>query len=73
MSAKTANDNHIITPAFNHVVEANILLSGIGFESSGLGAAHAIHNGLTALERLTVYIMAKRSRSGFWHLAPYRQ
>ncbi|MCK9628803.1 MAG: glycerol dehydrogenase [Bacteroidales bacterium] len=51
MSAKTANDNHIITPAFNHVVEANILLSGIGFESSGLGAAHAIHNGLTALEQ----------------------
>ena len=24
-------------------------MSGIGFESGGLGAAHAIHNGLTAL------------------------
>ena len=31
-------------------MEANILLSGIGFESSGLAAAHSIHNGLTALE-----------------------
>jgi glycerol dehydrogenase len=29
-------------------VEANTLLSGLGFESSGLAAAHAIHNGLTA-------------------------
>jgi glycerol dehydrogenase len=29
-------------------VEANTLLSGLGFESSGLAAAHAVHNGLTA-------------------------
>ena len=51
ISAIIANENNIVTPAFNHIVEANILLSGIGFESSGLGAAHAIHNGLTALEQ----------------------
>ena len=30
------------------MVEANTLLSGLGFESSGLAAAHAVHNGLTA-------------------------
>ena len=35
--------------AFEHVVEANILLSGIGFESGGLGTAHAIQNGLSTL------------------------
>jgi glycerol dehydrogenase len=35
------------TPAFERVVEANTLLSGLGFESSGLAAAHSIHNGLT--------------------------
>jgi len=29
------------------LVEANTLLSGLGFESSGLAAAHAVHNGLT--------------------------
>ncbi|GJQ15945.1 hypothetical protein GpartN1_g7736.t1 [Galdieria partita] len=29
------------------VIEANTLLSGLGFESGGLAAAHAIHNGLT--------------------------
>jgi glycerol dehydrogenase len=36
------------TPALERLVEANTLLSGLGFESSGLAAAHAIHNGLTA-------------------------
>lgn len=49
-AAKLAAEKHSVTPAFNHIVEANILLSGIGFESSGLAAAHSIHNGLTALE-----------------------
>jgi glycerol dehydrogenase len=48
-NARTACELHIVTPALNHITEANILLSGIGFESSGLAAAHAIHNGLTAL------------------------
>jgi glycerol dehydrogenase len=38
-----------VTPAFEHIVEANILLSGVGFESGGLASAHSIHNGLTAL------------------------
>jgi glycerol dehydrogenase len=38
----------VVTPALERIVEANTLLSGLGFESSGLAAAHAIHNGLTA-------------------------
>jgi glycerol dehydrogenase len=48
-AARIACENRVITPALNHIIEANILLSGIGFESSGLAAAHSIHNGLTAL------------------------
>jgi glycerol dehydrogenase len=48
-AAKVANDEHIVTPALDRIVEANILLSGIGFESAGLAAAHSIHNGLTAV------------------------
>ncbi|SFE44716.1 glycerol 2-dehydrogenase (NAD+) [Lentibacillus persicus] len=39
-----------VTSALEAVVEANTLLSGLGFESGGLGAAHAIHNGFTALK-----------------------
>src|SRR5260370_5149740 len=37
-----------VTPSLERLVEANTLLSGLGFESSGLAGAHAIHNGLTA-------------------------
>jgi glycerol dehydrogenase-like iron-containing ADH family enzyme len=44
-----SNENHIVTPALDHIIAANILLSGIGFESAGLASAHSIHNGLTAL------------------------
>ena len=48
--AKAAASAGHITPALENVIEANILLSGLGFESGGLAAAHAIHNGLTILE-----------------------
>lgn len=41
---------NISTESFENIVEANTYLSGIGFESGGLAAAHAIHNGLTILE-----------------------
>ena len=46
--ALSACNANVVTPALERVVEANTLLSGIGFESAGLAAAHAIHNGLTA-------------------------
>jgi len=39
----------IKSEAVEAVIEANTLLSGIGFESGGLGSAHSIHNGLTVL------------------------
>ncbi|TBU76184.1 glycerol dehydrogenase [Phytopseudomonas daroniae] len=45
----------VVTPALEHVIEANTLLSGLGFESGGLAAAHAIHNGFTALEGTHAY------------------
>ncbi|MDQ7832204.1 MAG: glycerol dehydrogenase [Desulfovibrionaceae bacterium] len=48
-SALTACAAGVVTPALERAVEANTLLSGLGFESGGLGAAHSIHNGLTAL------------------------
>lgn len=48
--AKVASDSNVVTQALENIVETNILLSGLGFESGGLAAAHAIHNGLTVLE-----------------------
>lgn len=55
LAAKQACEAHIITPALEYITEANILLSGLGFESGGLAAAHSIHNGLTALEETHSY------------------
>ncbi|BCV19199.1 hypothetical protein ATOBIA_N14890 [Atopobiaceae bacterium P1] len=49
LKAKIALDAGANTSAVDHIVEANTLLSGIGFESCGLAGAHAIHNGLTLL------------------------
>jgi glycerol dehydrogenase len=64
LSAKIACQNHVVTPALNHVIEANILLSGIGFESSGLAAAHSIHNGLTALDETHAYYHGEKVAFG---------
>jgi glycerol dehydrogenase len=45
--AVTDVQNSTVTPAVDSVIEAIKLMSGIGFESGGLAAAHAIHNGFT--------------------------
>lgn len=45
-------ENKVATKAVEDVIEANIYLSGIGFESAGLAAAHAIHNGLTEIPEI---------------------
>ncbi|MFV8771493.1 glycerol dehydrogenase [Aerococcus urinaeequi] len=50
IKAFKAVEKQAVTPAVENVIEANTLLSGLGFESGGLAAAHAIHNGFTALE-----------------------
>lgn len=55
VTAKIAVERQLVTPAFERVVEANILLSGVGFESGGLASAHSIHNGLTALAETHQY------------------
>ena len=46
--AVQAVEVNAVTPALEHVVGANILLSGLGFESGGLYIAHSVHNGLTS-------------------------
>jgi glycerol dehydrogenase len=62
--AKLAAERQIITPALEHVVEANILLSGVGFESGGLASAHSIHNGLTVLEETHAYYHGEKVAFG---------
>lgn len=53
--AMTACAEGVVTPALERVVEANTLLSGLGFESGGLASCHAIHNGLTTQHETHAY------------------
>jgi glycerol dehydrogenase len=52
------------SPALEKVIEANTLLSGVGFESGGLAAAHAIHNGLTEAEATHAYYHGEKVAIG---------
>ncbi|MDD4190045.1 MAG: glycerol dehydrogenase [Mangrovibacterium sp.] len=63
-AAKIACENKVVTPALSHIVETNTLLSGIGFESSGLAAAHSVHNGLTALEETHAFYHGEKVAFG---------
>ena len=63
-TAKIACENKIVTPALNRIIETNILLSGIGFESSGLAAAHSIHNGLSAIKETHAYYHGEKVSFG---------
>jgi glycerol dehydrogenase len=50
LEARMDAENHVVTPALEKVIEANTLLSGLGWESGGLATAHTLGNGLTILE-----------------------
>ncbi len=62
--AKRAVEAHAVTPAMERIVEANTLLSGLGFESSGLAAAHSIHNGLTAMAETHSFLHGEKVAFG---------
>ena len=63
-AARIAAERGIITPALEHIVEANILLSGVGFESGGLASAHSIHNGFTVLEETHAFYHGEKVAFG---------
>jgi len=44
LQAMRAVEKHVVTPAVEKVIEANTLLSGLGFESCGVATAHMIAN-----------------------------
>ena len=50
VSAKKSCEANVVTEPLEKIIEANTLLSGLGFESGGIAAAHSIHNGFTVLE-----------------------
>lgn len=64
VKAKAASDQNVVTPALENIIEANILLSGLGFESGGLAGAHAIHDGLSILEGTHDYFHGEKVAFG---------
>ena len=49
VQAKEDNEKGIAGEALENIIEANTLLSGMGFESTGLGMCHAVANAFTLL------------------------
>ena len=49
VAAKLACDNNVVTEALENIIEANILLSGLGFENNATSGAHSINDGITIL------------------------
>lgn len=62
--ALEALDTGVVTEALENVIEANTLLSGLGFLNTGLSAAHGIHSGLTALECTHPYLHGEKVAFG---------
>jgi len=48
VEAKHAVEKNVVIPAVEKIIEANVLMSGLGFESGGLATAHMIGNILTS-------------------------
>ncbi|GAA0469505.1 MULTISPECIES: glycerol dehydrogenase [Tatumella] len=51
-AAMAAVTHHLTTPALEQIIEATIYLSGVGAESGGLAAAHAVSNGMSVVADL---------------------
>ena len=64
LQAKRDLENGCCTEAVEDVIEANILLSGLGFENTGCAAAHGIHTGLTALPQSNPYFHGEKVAFG---------
>jgi glycerol dehydrogenase len=63
-SAVEALEAKAVTPALERVIEANTLLSGLGFESGGLCVAHSVHNGLTSQPQCIRYTHGEKVAFG---------
>lgn len=63
-SALMAVKKHIVTEALENVIEANTLLSGLGFENTGCAGAHGIHSGFSEIESAHAYLHGEKVAFG---------
>lgn len=52
LKAKMAVETGVVTPALENIIEVDTYISGVGFESGGLAAAHGIQKGFTVIPEL---------------------
>ena len=54
----------LLTPAVENVIEANILLSGLGFMNGGCAGAHSVHNGISELRESDPFLHGEKVAFG---------
>jgi glycerol dehydrogenase len=64
IAAKRAMEHHVLTPALEKCIEANVLLSGLGFESGGLATAHMIGNALSSFPECKPFMHGEKVAFG---------
>lgn len=62
--ALIALERGAVTEAVENIIEANILMSGLGFTNTGLSAAHGIHSGLTAIPSANKFLHGEKVAFG---------
>jgi glycerol dehydrogenase len=64
LAAKYAVEGGALTQAVENIIEANTLLSGLGFENCGVSGAHGIHDGLTVLDETHAFYHGEKVAFG---------
>lgn len=62
--AKISAEAGLVTNAVEDIIEANTLLSGLGFENCGVSVAHGVHDALTVLEEVHGYLHGEKVTFG---------
>lgn len=63
-NALIAVKRHLITEEVENVIEANTLLSGLGFENTGCAATHGIHAGLSEIASAHAFLHGEKVAFG---------
>lgn len=64
LKAKSAAEAGLVTKSVEDIIEANTLLSGLGFENCGVSGAHGIHDGLTVLDEVHGFLHGEKVAFG---------
>lgn len=64
LKAKISCEHKVNSEALENIIEANTLLSGLGFENTGCAASHGLHDALTVLPETNAYYHGEKVAFG---------